>query len=208
MYSLFKKPLNRSCLLQNLFLWVFLQLPNKKPVRPWNFGGSTIRLAFLNSVYFMYLLFGLSHLVCSGSAGGTWRRFMSQGEYLSVTDQPVLRRWQVSPSPQWCLSSLPLINSLWLAKWGLETHLLPTRDPLTNGDRCKDLYLKLCGGCAERSDWVWVLYFLLWPQSAQKPRTPRISLRYLRPFWCVLQEKLNRFVYHFSLSSICHHIFL
>lgn len=79
---------------------------------------------------------------------------MSQGEYLSVTDQPVLQQWQVSPSPQWCLSSLSLINSQWLAKWGLETHLLPTRDPLTNGDLGKDLYLNLCGGCAKCSNLV------------------------------------------------------
>lgn len=90
----------------------------------------------------------LFHHVCSSSVGGTWRRFMSQGEYLSVTDQLVLLRWQVSPSPQWCLSSHPLINSQCLAKWALEAHLLPTRDPLTNGELCKDLYLKLCGSLA------------------------------------------------------------
>lgn len=76
---------------------------------------------------------------------------MSQGEYLSVTDQPVLLPWQVSPSPLWCLSSPPLINSQCLAKWGLETHLLPER-PSNNWRLSEDLYLKLCGGLANSSD--------------------------------------------------------
>lgn len=49
---------------------------------------------------------------------------MSQGEYLSVTDQSVPLQWQVSPSPQLCLSSPPLINFQCLTKWGVETHLL------------------------------------------------------------------------------------
>lgn len=53
----------------------------------------------------------------------SWRdreRFMSQGEYLSVTDLLVLLWWQVSPSPPCSLSCPALINSLCLTKWGLE----------------------------------------------------------------------------------------
>lgn len=61
------------------------------------------------------------------SAGEIGRRFMSRGRYLSVTDTPVLLRWQVSPSPLWGLSSPAWINSLCLARWSLETHLLPER---------------------------------------------------------------------------------
>lgn len=70
---------------------------------------------------------------------------MSQGEYLSVTDQSVLLQWQVSPSPQLCLSSPPLIN------WGLEIHLLPER-PSNNWGLGEDLYLKLCRVLADSSD--------------------------------------------------------
>lgn len=89
--------------------------------------------------------------------GGHGWRFMSWGEYLSVTDQLVLLWWQVSPSPQWCLSSPALISAPCLAKWGLETHLLPARR--SNDWRLVwDLCLKLCGGLAHSSDWALVLY--------------------------------------------------
>lgn len=76
---------------------------------------------------------------------------MSQGEYLSVTDQSVLLQWQVSPSPQLCLSSPPLINFQCLAKWGLEIHLPPER-PSNNWGLGEDLYLKLCRVLADSSD--------------------------------------------------------
>lgn len=84
------------------------------------------------------------------SVGGIRRRFMSQGKYLSVTDQPVLMQWQVSPSPPWGLSSPAWINSLCLAKWGLETHLLPER-PSNNWGLVGNLYLKLCRDLAHCS---------------------------------------------------------
>lgn len=94
---------------------------------------------------------------CPSTVGGIGGRFMSQGEYLSVTDQPALLRWQVSPSPPRWLSSPAWINSLCLAKWGLETHLLPER-PSNNWGLGGDPYLKLCGGLAHSSDWLQVLY--------------------------------------------------
>lgn len=64
----------------------------------------------------------------------------------------MLLRWQVSPSPPWGLTSDALINSLCLAKWGLETHLLPER-PSNNWGRFGDLYLKLCGDLAYGRNW-------------------------------------------------------
>lgn len=114
--------------------------------------ASSNTLLFLHLMsFFCTFPLCLSLFVCPSSVGGIGRRFMSQGEYLSVTDQPVLLRWQVSPSPPWCLSSPAWINSLCLVKWGLETHLLPER-PSNNWGLGGDSYLKLCRGLAHSSD--------------------------------------------------------
>lgn len=72
---------------------------------------------------------------------------MSQGEYLSVTDQPRLLQWQVSPSPLWCPPSPALINSLCLANWDQEIHLQHER-PFNNWGLRGDLDLNHCGGLA------------------------------------------------------------
>lgn len=70
---------------------------------------------------------------------------MSRGEYLSVTDQPVLLRWQVSPSPPWRLPTPTLIKFQCLAKCGVETHRLPER-PSNNWRPRGDPYLIIYRG--------------------------------------------------------------
>lgn len=117
--------------------------------RKWDHENPTLKL-WTNFFFCMLCPFGmfplcLSHFSCHSSVGGIGRRFMSQGEHLSVTDQPVLLWWQVSPSPLWCLSSPTLIKSQCLAKCGVGTHLLPER-PSNNWGLIGDPYSKLRGG--------------------------------------------------------------
>lgn len=135
------------------------------PVRKWDHENPTFKLwtkkdSSSNFIFCMLCPFWmfplcLSHFSYPSSVGWIWRRFMSQGEYLSVTDQPVLLRWQVSSSPLWRLPSPTLIKSRCLAKCGVESHLLPER-PSNNWGPRGDPYSIICRGFG--LDWVQVLY--------------------------------------------------
>lgn len=161
--------------------------------RKWDHENPTLKL-WTNFFFCMLCPFGmfplcLSHFSCHSSVGGIGRRFMSQGEHLSVTDQPVLLWWQVSPSPLWCLSSPTLIKSQCLAKCGVGTHLLPER-PSNNWGLIGDPYSKLRGGFGS-----------LYPASAQKGCT--FKKRNVRPL-CIGHRNSYATFLPCLLSAGCH----
>lgn len=120
---------------------------------------------------------------------------MSQGEHLSVTDQPVLLWWQVSPSPRWCLSSPTLIKSQCLAKCGVGTHLLPER-PSNNWGLIGDPYSKLRGGFGSQLE-IECRFFI----SSICSKRLHIQKKKCETFMCWAQKFICNLP---SLSAGCH----